>query len=374
MDNIKLIWMSAGEASGDQHGAALQAAITRKDPGVRFIGMGGQAMREAGLEPVIRSEDLSVMGLTEVLSHFPKILKFLRTIKRELKTTRPDLVVLLDAPEFNFRVARMAHTLNIPVVYYISPKIWAWRSGRVKFIQRFVREMICILPFERDFYARSGVGVKYVGHPLLDATRSPEILSIHPRQNRIGILPGSRLGELKSLLPLFGESARILKILNPDLKFSLVLAPNVDEVLIRSLWTVDVPLDIHPHQERYSTIRRCHAVMAASGTVTLETGLLETPTVVCYKFAPLTAALAKRVIQVPYASLTNLILQKEVFPELLQERATARNIAAAIWTWRAHPEERIRVIKELERLPSILGSGGAVDRAADIVLDHLRTL
>jgi lipid-A-disaccharide synthase len=366
-----LIWLNAGEASGDQHGALLMQAIAQRAPGVRFTGMGGEAMRTAGLSAVIRAEELSVMGFTEVIAHLPRIIGLLRRIRRELAIRRPDLVVLIDAPDFNFRVARMAHRLGIPVLYYISPQIWAWRQSRVRFIQRYVTRVISILPFEQEFYAARGVAIDYVGNPLVDSTRSDELLRVESDPTRIAVLPGSRKSELNSLLPVFGEAARLLLRRHPALSFHIALAPNVTETAIRDLWPEELPVRMVHHSERYALIRGCVAAMASSGTVTLESGLLETPTVVAYRFSRLTAALGKLLIKVKYASLTNLILGDEVFPEFLLERAAPEPIADQVDRWLSDPAALQRVIARLRTLADLLGPPGAVGRAADVVLRYL---
>jgi lipid-A-disaccharide synthase len=366
-----LIWLNAGEPSGDQHGGLLMRAISKRVPLVRFTGMGGQSMRSAGLSPVVRSEDLSVMGLTEVLAHLPRIVGLLRRIRRELALRRPDLVVLIDAPDFNFRVARMAHGLGIPVVYYISPQIWAWRQSRVRFIKRYVARVISILPFEQEFYARHGVAITYVGHPLVDATTTTEIKSIAPDRSRIAVLPGSRRSELESLVPVFGEAARILLRRHPSLTFHIALAPTVTEAAIRSLWPGDVPVTMADHSMRYAMLRSCFAAMAASGTVTLESGLLGTPAIVAYRFSKLTAAIGRLLIKVKYASLTNLILDEEVFPEFLLDKASPEPIAERIDLWLSNPAELEATIDRLRTLSKLLGPPGAVGRAAEAVLDHL---
>jgi lipid-A-disaccharide synthase len=366
-----LIWLNAGEASGDQHGALLMHAITERAPKTRFTGMGGEAMRTAGLSAVLRSEDLSVMGFTEVIAHLPRIIGYLRRIRQELAQRRPDVVVLIDSPDFNFRVARMAHRLGIPVLYYISPQIWAWRQSRVRFIQRYVTRVISILPFEQEFYAARGVAIDYVGHPMVDSARSEELLRIGPDPKRIAILPGSRKSELTSLLPVFGETARLLLLRHPELSFHLALAPNVTESAIRALWPKTVPVHLVSHSERYPMIRGCGAAMAASGTVTLETGLLETPTIVAYRFSKLTAALGRLLIKVKFASMTNLILGEEVFPEFLLERASPEPITEQIEFWLTHPDAHRKLVDRLRTLAVLLGPPGAVGRAADIVLRHL---
>jgi len=364
-----LIWINAGETSGDLHGALLMDALKRQGP-VQCTGMGGPAMRTSGLDTAARSEDLSVMGFTEVLGHLPRIWRLLKTIKKALTAKRPDVVVLIDAPDFNFRVARMAHALGIPAVYYISPKLWAWRESRVTFIKKHIREMISILPFERDFYARHGMDVNYVGHPLVDAVRTPERLALAPVPEQIGILPGSRTGEITSLLPLFGKAAAILASERPHLNFAVAQAPGVDRALLESLWPADVPVCIMAPEKRYELMRTSRAVMAASGTATLETALLKTPTVVAYRFSRLTHALGRLLVRVPYISLPNLILGREVFPELLQDRAEPQRIAAHVRSWLGETRERQDMLRELDTLTEALGPGGAADRAAAAVLRH----
>lgn len=344
-------------------------ALKKQGP-MRCTGMGGPAMRTAGLDTVARSEDLSVMGFTEVLGHLPRILRLLGKIKKALSAARPDVVVLIDAPDFNFRVAGMAHRLGIPVVYYISPKLWAWREGRVRFIRKHVREMLSILPFERDFYARHGVDVNYVGHPLVDAVRTPERLALSPVPEQVGILPGSRTGEITSLLPLFGKAAEILALERPHLTFVLAQAPGVDRALLESLWPAHVPVRIMPPEKRYELMRTSRAVMAASGTATLETALLMTPTVVAYRFSRVTYAVGRLLVRVPYISLPNLILGREVFPELLQGRAEPQRIAAHVRSWLGQTRERQDMLDDLAALTETLGPGGAADRAAAAILRH----
>ena len=362
-----LVWINAGETSGDLHGALLMQALFKQAP-VQCIGMGGPAMRTAGLDATARAEDLSVMGFTEVLGHLPRIRRLLQNIKKALRQKRPDVVVLIDAPDFNFRVARMAHELGIPVVYYISPKLWAWREGRVSFIKKYVREMLSILPFEREFYARHGIDVNYVGHPLRDSVQTPENMSLSPVNGQVGILPGSRKSEITSLLPAFGQAAALLYRENPRLTFALAQAPGVDRNMLISLWPKEIPVQITPPEQRYKLMRTSRAIMAASGTATLETALLETPTVVAYRFSRLTHALGRLLVKVPYISLPNLILGREVFPELLQDKAEPRRIAAHIRSWLEETRERRQVLAELGELTSVLGPGGAADRAAEAVL------
>ncbi|MFI3271414.1 MAG: lipid-A-disaccharide synthase [Pseudomonadota bacterium] len=380
LDNKKgpLLWMNAGELSGDIHGAALLEALRRQNPDVECIGMGGAYMRAAGQRASLRVEDLSVMGGTEVLAYLPRIIKMLRQIKRELTASVQgkaakqnlhgvDAVVVIDAPDFNFRVIKMARKLNIPVYYYISPKIWAWRTGRVHFIKKHVKRVFSILPFEVDFYRQHGMEVDYVGNPLVDLVKPCDLDHIEPIPNRIGILPGSRRKELQSLLPRFGEAAQLLRKNHPNLTFHCVRAPSMTSEQITDLWPNDVPLEIVEPEGRYAFLRTCTMVMASSGTATLETALLRIPTLVAYTMSPLSGWLAKRLIKVKYAALPNLILEREVFPELLQDKATAQLLAAKAALWLSTPQALQHVHNELNVLRDVIGVSCQADAAKNDV-------
>jgi len=367
------IWINAGEPSGDFHGALLARQLQRLHPGCAISGMGGDELLAAGQTPVAHIRQLSVMGFTEVLGQLPTIVLLLRRIRRELQRRRPDVVVCIDAPDFNFRVVTMARKLGIPVVYYISPKIWAWRKGRARFIQRHVSRMLCILPFEQDFYRQYGMEPEYVGNPLVDAMDWPTLEAITPAPDCVGLLPGSRKKELRALLPEFLKAARLLHQHNPGLRFALARAPGVSEERIREVWRQllppDFPLELAAPAERHALMRRSALCIAASGTVTLETALLGTPTIVAYKLSPLTFALARRVVRVPYISLPNLILGEGVFPEHLQQDADAAPLAARAVEWLATPGRLDAIRQRLERLRELLGPPGAPERAARSVLE-----
>jgi len=372
MTNSPTIWINAGETSGDLHGQLLVQALREQCPEASFMGMAGPAMREERVDARLKTEALSVMGFTEVLAQLPKIMRLLRTLKDQLAKTRPDVVVLIDAPDFHFRVARIAGSLGIPVVYYISPKLWAWREGRVKFLRHNVDRLISILPFEVDFYARHGMAIDYVGHPLLDSIRTKKILETTPCANRIGILPGSRKREITSLLPVFSRAAALLASRYPNLEFVLPVAPGMDRDLITRNWTSMAPVTLADSSSRYELMRSCRAIMAASGTATLETALLEVPTAVAYKFSPLTYLVGRMLVKVPFISLPNLILGQCAFPEFLQHAANPSALAAALSQWIEDTPERARILEQLGSLPGLLGNGGATVRAAKIVLDCIR--
>ena len=371
MTNAPTIWVNAGETSGDLHGQLLVRALRGLRPEARFTGMAGPAMREEGVEALLRTESLSVMGFTEVLAQLPKILGLLRTVRERLSAIRPDVVVVIDAPDFHFRVARIAKSLGIPVVYYISPKLWAWREGRVKFLRRHVDRLISILPFEVPFYARHGMAVDYVGHPLLDSIRTEAILQTPRNPRRIGILPGSRRREITGLLPIFSRAAALLSERWPDLEFVLPVAPGMDREFVMSSWRSNLPVTLVDSAGRYELMRSCRAIMAASGTATLETALLETPTAVAYTFSTPTYLLGRLLVNVPYMSLPNLILDEPVFPEFLQRAAEPSALAETVARWIPDTPERDRVLARLATLPALLGSGGAADRAARIVLETI---
>ena len=344
-----LIWINAGETSGDVHGALLMREILRLSPTARITGMCGPAMREAGAVAVARTEELSVLGFTEVLAKLGTITRLLRRLKANLAAARPDVVVLIDAPAFHFRVARMAKELGIPVVYYISPKLWAWRQGRARFIKEFVDRMVCIFPFEKEFYARFGVEADYVGRPLLAELARPELDAIQPEETRIGILPGSRRGEIAALTPVFGQAAEALYDGDDALRFVAVAAPGVAESTLRSLWPRHVPLTVLDAQDRYAHMRGCRFLLAASGTVSMESALLGVPTIVAYKLSALTFFLAKRFVKVPYVSLPNIILNQPVFPEYLQSQANPVTLTAQARDWLDTPARLESIRREIGR-------------------------
>ena len=367
------IWINVGEPSGDMHAALLARELTARAPEIPLVGMGGPAMAEAGVE-VRHSMDLvSVVGLTESLAALPKIIGLLRRVKTDIGRVRPRAIVLTDSPEFNFKVARIGKRLGIPVYYFISPQIWAWRSGRANFLREHVRTVLCILPFEKDFYARYGMEVDYVGNPLMDHLPLAELDAITPDEKRIGLLPGSRQREVRTLLPEFGDAARTLLAKDPELMFTMVRAPGMDRDALLSRWPSDVPVEIVEPENRYRAIRSCRFVLAASGTVTLECALMGTPAIVAYQMSALNFFLINLVVNVKYMSLPNLIMGCEVFPEVRQKDATAGPLADLATRWLdAGGIEQARA--SLENLRQLVGDPGATGRAAEIILNDLKGL
>ena len=373
-EDVSKIWISAGEASGDLHGALLAEALRARNPGLSLAGMGGPAMVGAKVDVRFSMRQLSLVGGTEILSSLPRILKLLRDTRKTFEEFRPQAVVVIDSPDFHFHVVRRARALGIPVYYYVSPQVWAWRSGRVNFLHKNVRKVLCILPFEQAFYRERGMEADYVGHPLLDQIPLADLDRLEPEPGRIGILPGSRRKEVEGLLPEFSGAARLLAENQPGLRFSLVRAPGIDPELLLRHWPQDLPVDLVEPEARYQAMRRSQFVLAASGTVSLETALVGTPTIIAYKLSPLSYFLARRLIKVKYIGLPNLILDRKVFPELIQEEARAAVMAAIGRMWLANDTSLPNIRADLARLRHLVGEPGAAGRAAGLILNDLAVL
>ena len=370
---MKTLWINAGEISGDLQGGALLSALRDITPegDLRVVGMGGDNLARAGQENLLRVEELSVMGIVEVITSLPRIFGLLRRIRREMERIRPDAVLLIDAPEFNFRVAKIASGLGIPVYYFIPPKVWAWRTGRVKFLKRHVRRIFSILPFEVDFYRSHGMEVTYVGNPLVDLVDYESIRDVEPVPHRIGLMPGSRRKEVESLMPAFAGAANMLVKKFPDLEFHCVRSSNFSEEYLRKLWNCEVPLVMHDGKDRYRLMRTFQCILAASGTATLETGLAGVPTLVAYKVSPLSYQIALRVIKVKWISLTNLIMNRTVFPEHIEKEADPAPMARRVEDWLDHPQKLEAVIRDLEELRERCGERGSALRAAEALAGEL---
>lgn len=378
-DRIRIV-ISTGEASGDLHGAGLISAIKRLAPDVDVCGIGGKALQEQGVELLYDVSSLAVTGLIEVFSHFSDIRAAKNAMEKRLKEWRPHLLILIDYPDFNLMLAKKAKQLEIPVLYYISPQVWAWRSGRVKKISRLVDRMAVILPFEQEFYRQKHMEVDFVGHPLLDSVKQTcskkEFLKRHGlpgNGTRVGILPGSRKKEISSILPVFLDSAKKLCERKKDLVFLLPLAPTLTLADLEENGLNDCGLDIKVISEnRYDLMAACDAVMAASGTITLELAILKVPMVVSYRTSPLTYFLGRRLIKVRFASLVNLVAGKEVVEELLQDDARPDRIAAAVMRILKDKEMSRLMREQLTHVCKQLGEPGASDRTAQLAMELIQ--
>jgi len=367
--NDNLIWINVCEASADNYGAMLMQELERRRPGLEIMGMGGPAMRSQGLKTVYRSEDLSLVGLTEVFTALPRIMGYLRNIRSLIREKRPAALILLDAPDFNFRLAKMAYSLGIPVLYYIAPQVWAWRRSRVKFLQKYVDRMACIFPFEQAFFRKYGIKADFVGHPFMETLDSPESGEKEDEKSQIAILPGSRKKEISTLLPVFSRSADLLHQSYPDLLFNVIQAPGVKMDFLQEFCPNKPWFKFVSAEDRYACIRKCTMAMAASGTVTLECAVLEVPAVVAYKLSMISYLAGRILINVRHISMPNLVLGREIFPELIQNRASEGNIVSAIRAWLDNPQQVSRIRKDLKKVKALLGNKSATRACADQVLD-----
>ncbi len=369
------IFVSAGEASGDLHGSRLVEEIFRRNPATRVDAMGGARLRAAGANILVDYQDLALIGVVQVFAKSRAIYGAWNRLRRHLEAHRPDLVVLIDFPDFNFLLGRAAHALGLKVFYYISPQVWAWRPGRVRSLRRFVDAMAVILPFEEAFYRQRGMSVAFVGHPLVDEIHSVEDKETCRRALGLGsetvicLLPGSRTGEIRTFLPLLMESAARLKTVCPSAEILLGVAPGLDPDWIASLVRrTSVP--VRPiHGDTYRAIRAADVAVAVSGTVTLESALLGTPAVVVYKVSALEYHLARKLIRVPYIALPNVILGRRVLPELIQDEARPERIVEEVLHLIRNSERAIEQRRWFERLTRMLGEPGAAARAATMALD-----
>jgi lipid-A-disaccharide synthase len=366
----------AGEASGDQHGAKLVKAMQKMNPALFFCGIGGPELKQAGVRILLNASELAVVGITEVFSKIPGIIKGIRTVKKLLSSLRPDLLILIDFPDFNLHIAGIAKKLGIPVLYYISPQIWAWRRGRVKRIGRTVDHMAVILPFEEQFYREHNVPVSFVGHPLLDADLPA---AGKPLKNRregkavIGLVPGSRDNEIARHLPVMLNAAAILKERLNHVKFIVSHAHSVEKRQIEAIINEHRrSVDVEVVSDGVETVfERCDAVIAASGTVTLQAAIHGCPMVIIYKVSRVSYWLGRALVRVPNIGLVNLVAGRQIVPELVQDEACSENIVAAIENIINDPDELTVLKEQLRTLRDKLGGAGASEKVARIALEML---
>lgn len=369
----------AGEASGDIYGAYLTRAIKDVSPDVKFFGLGGQEMENAGVRIIHQSSLMAVVGLTEVIYKSRHILKVLKEMKKILAVNPPDLLILIDYPGFNLNLAKSAHALKIPVLYYIPPQLWAWWKRRVNKLSNRVDQLAVILPFEKEFYQGYGIMVKYVGHPLLDMPSPVEDkreirkrLGIgNKKRPLLGLLPGSRSEEIARHLPIMIDAAKMISRTLPDLHCILPLASTVKENMIRC-YVENSDLDVTI--ERLDTklmLKVSDMAFIASGTATLEAAITGTPMVIVYKVSPMSYILGRLLINVSNIGLVNLVANKTVVPELIQGNATAENLAEQGMIILKNSSVRSKIKKELRLVKAKLGKGGASLKTAYIAAEMM---
>jgi lipid-A-disaccharide synthase len=374
----KTIMIIAGEASGDMHGANLVREMLKINPALIFYGIGGKKLREEGVEVLADASEMAVVGLTEVIFKLRNILKIMAMMKKSLDERKPDLVILIDYPDFNLSIAKAASKRGIKVLYYISPQVWAWRSGRVEKIKKLVNRMAVVLPFEVDFYAAHGFAVNYVGHPLRDTVKTAFTqsqarfhFSLSEKKTTIALVPGSRTAEITRLLPEMMRAVRIISQKIPDAQYILPLADtlerkNVDEIIASSGLSVKIVSG-----QTYDVIACCDLAIVTSGTATLETGLLGIPMIIIYKVSPFSALIGRMIIKQQHIGLVNIIAGKTIVPELVQGDASGTRIAEEALSILKNGERRQEMIKELKAIRTMLGEPGAAIRTAQLALDML---
>jgi len=375
----KNVIIVAGEASGDLHGASLVREIKRIDPKVTFGGIGGRALRSTGMDVWFDSKDLAVVGIFEVIVSLAKIFQAFRYLRHFLRTHKPDLLILIDYPDFNLPLAKIAKKCGIPVMYYISPQVWAWRKGRVKKIARFVDKMVVIFPFEVTFYNKYNVDVEFVGHPLLDIVQPTFLkeeakrrLGLKEDKTTIALLPGSRSSEIRKILPSMLGTAKILKQTSPDIQFILSIASTLEKRDIQPL----IPSDVKDLKVTdgyvYDVMNASDLIITASGTATVEAAIMNLPMVIIYRVSPLSYFIARRLVKVNHIGMVNLIAGERVVPELIQDEATPDRIASECLKILGDKLVAITIKEKLKRVKDRLGVGGASRKTALIAYSLLR--
>ncbi|NQT00170.1 MAG: lipid-A-disaccharide synthase [Candidatus Omnitrophica bacterium] len=368
----------AGESSGDFHSALLIQALKEINPDLNICGMGGERMRQAGAEILFDIRELSIIGFTGVLTNFTKIQRRFNQLLAKIDQLRPEAVILVDYPGFNLKLAKEVKKRKIPVIYYISPQIWAWWKGRIKQIERSVDKMIVIFKFEQALYQDYGINVSFVGHPLLDiaqvTTSKDEFLNKLglPDQNlTIALMPGSRKMEVERILPVLLESARIIKEKLPQAQFAVLKAADLPkEIFVAELKKYNLPIVLCENQT-YNLLNASSFALVASGTATLETAIMQTPMVVVYKVSFLNWLIAKSLIKVPFIGLVNVVAGKLIVPEFIQHQAKPTLIAQCVLEILNNPSSLTNVKNELKAVREALGTAGASKRAAAAILEHL---
>ncbi len=368
------IFLSAGEASGDVHGASLAREMKKFLPNVELIGLGGDEMQAAGVQLVRNCKDYNVMGVLEVIKNLPRIFKLLDDLTEIIRTEKPDLLVLIDYPDFNWRLARRAKKLGVKILSYIPPSAWAWRKGRAKTCAKIADEFIAIFPFELPVYKAAGAKISFLGNPLVDTVRTEfsvaeaqNFFQVAKSEHIVLLMPGSRRQEITLLLPEMLKAAKILSA-QSSTKFFLPIASGVDEAEIqRQIDSAGVEINL-VRSHRYDLMQIADAAIATSGTVVLEAALLNLPCVVLYKMAKLNYFIGKLLVHIEHFSLPNILAGKKILPELLQDEVQAETIAQEIFKLYRGESHREIVLSELKSACAKLGEPGAARRVAEKIL------
>jgi lipid-A-disaccharide synthase len=375
------ILFSAGETSGDQHAANVFLELQKRHPDINAIGMGSSKMRQAGIDIRYDSSHIGVIGVVEVLKHYGEIHNALKLMQKIIETERPDLVICVDYKEFNFKLAKFAKQLSIKVLFYVSPQVWAWRPGRVVKYGKVIDMMAVIFPFETQYYEAENVPVRYVGHPSVDKVHPQRskiedlaLFDLNPQQPIVGLLPGSRMNEIKRMLPVMLQAAEKIAAQNPLIQFILPQADSISDELLNSYLNVAaIKIQVIKNQP-YDVMQCCDAIMTTSGTATLEIALLNIPMVIAYKLSPSTYLLGKILVNIAFIGLPNIIAGKKIVTELIQHQANPENLAIEINRLLNDVEYKNTMQNALIKVKQQLGKGGGSINMATLVLEMLGLL
>jgi len=370
---------SAGEASGDRLGAGLAEVLRQRRPDIELFGMGGDRMQRAGVRLIQDAHEIAVVGIFEVLSHLPQLRAAMRRMEQSLRGDRPDLVILVDFPDFNLRLARRAARAGVPVVYFVSPQIWAWRQRRIHLIRRLVRRMLVLFPFEVELYREAGVPVSFVGHPLAEPrpVPSPKVelaarVGLDPQRPIVALMPGSRRGEVSHLLPILLRAAMILQAERPAVQFLVPEASGLPPGWVDKCIAASDVRDVRAHRGDYPELLSiCDAGACAAGTASLEAAITGLPMIVVYHMNPLSYAIGRSLVRLENVALPNLVAGRRVVPELLQRECRPEAIARALGGFLDDPDQVQRMREALDEIRRRLGGPGVFERAADAVLMEL---
>jgi len=371
------LMISAGEASSDMHAAHALRALHDRGFECSSFGMGADKLMDAGMDLTLDCRELAVIGIVDVLINYPRFMRRLAKLREEMKQRRPDLLIIVDYPDFNLKLAETANELGIPVLFYISPQIWAWRKKRIHRIGRLITHMAVLFPFEVDVYQQQNIPVTYVGHPLVDdaksefnQTQARTHLNLEPHGPLVALLPGSRNGELRRNLPVMLETAHKLSAQYPQVNYVLPVAPTLDTKLVTEFLAKASDKNIRlslVDAQSYHAMRAADAVLSASGTATLETAMLGTPMAVMYVVNPLNYAIMKRLIQIENIGLVNIVAGKRICQEFVQDKADPTHMANELERCLFNDDYRQTMLQELGKVQEKMGSGGASARVAELI-------
>ncbi|MDH5472059.1 MAG: lipid-A-disaccharide synthase [Gammaproteobacteria bacterium] len=378
-NRTRKIMISAGEASGDLHAANLIKALRKLVPDIEVTGMGGDKLREVGAQLQVDCAEMAVVGIVEVLVNLRRILRNLNKLRDELRNNPPDLLILVDYQEFNFKLARTAKECGIKVLFYISPQVWAWRPHRVHKIGKLIDMMAVLFPFEETFYKKANVPVRFVGNPLVDEARPnasrEQTLQQHGLNNEqqvLGLFPGSRRNEIKRILPIQLKAAEILKQKHPELQFILPIASTIQEDEINLYLQQHPALTVHAVRDNvYNVMQACDAIITASGTATLEIALMGIPNVITYEISPISYFILKRLVTIENIGLVNIVAEKSIVKEFIQYEATPENIARETDRLLTDEDYRNTMIAEMNQVRAKLGKEGGSNNVAQLAYEML---